>query len=123
MAYKIECYLGQVPDADIELAVGDAAGLEITAYDADGNDWDSGYSATLVVRRCLESSTDQIEVDELVETTPEGDNVYYFSLASITYESGDYDAFLVLEGEWDAAFDEALETTYSFEPFTITVRD
>jgi len=123
MAYEIDVYLGQIPDADIEVAVGDVPGLQITAYDADGNPWEDGYDAYLVVRRCLGDSSGEWVIPELLETTEGGDNIYHFNLDDITHERGDYDAYLVLDGEWDDAFVTPLVTSYSFESFPIKVRE
>jgi hypothetical protein len=123
MNYKLDCYLNQIPDGEINLSVDDIAVLEITAYDVVGNDWESGWTATLYVRRNDRSSVDQWEIDELVELSPQGDNVYYFNLEDLNFERGDYEAHLVLEGSWDMDIMTPVSSVYSFESFKIYVRD
>jgi len=118
---KIIIYEGELPDGEVVIHVGDNPILELEVFDSEGVEWESGYEAYLVVRRCEESSLGEIVIDELAETTPYGDNNYFFELEDVSFEEGDYEAFLLLEGDYDYALTTPVSTIYSFEPFKINV--
>lgn len=112
--------LGEQVDGSIHLRVGDETLLEATLYDNDGTDWAASYETTLIVRRTYNDSGGQIEIPELTETTPGGDNIYYFDLSDITFEPGVYEAYVFVEGTYDV-LTTPFDDSASFESFTITV--
>lgn len=130
--YELSIYLGEVPDGKFELSVGDTPILKVTVYDADGEafgespaapDWGSGFSAELVIHRGHTADSDDVVIDEMIEVSPDTDNVFYFDLSGITFEQGDYEAVLKLEGIAEPPdFTTPELVDFSFLPFVITVR-
>jgi hypothetical protein len=121
--YEISCILNQIPDANLQVRVGDTPVLKVTLYDTDGTAFDAGFEARLVVRRNDSDAAGEISIDNITETTPFGDNIYYFYLNDITFEPGNYECHIVVE---DTTFGTVPAISpdyeiYSFESFSIEV--
>lgn len=120
--YSLTMYLNEQVDGKLTLHVDDAPVLEITAYDDTGVAIPAGFVALLVVRRNDKRSVDEIDIAEIVEATPDDDNIYYFDLSDITFERGNYEAHLLLNGyDTTPLFPTPVDAVYSYESFEIEV--
>jgi len=126
--YELSLYLGEVPDGKLNLSVGENPILKLTIYEANGEAWESGFFAQLIIHRSHSSDSDDVIIDEMLEVSPDMDNVYFFDLSDITFETGNYEAVLWVEGTYVPSYPVAISTlatpvtsTYSFEPIHIEV--
>jgi hypothetical protein len=109
--YQMDFYLNQVPEGALHLRVNLSATpigplFKASLYDADGDaiaDPDySAMTATLIVRRSDENATDEISIAEEADPMTT-DNIFYFNLAQITFEPGNYEAHIELEATYESA--------------------
>lgn len=107
--YQMDFYLNQVPDGQLQLRVDSSATpvgplFRATLYDADGAGIEAPdytvSAASLIVRRSDGNSTDQITIIYEADLMA-SDNIFFFDLAQITYEPGNYEAHIVVEATYD----------------------
>ena len=110
--------LGEPIDEKIVLQAGDKPLLELTAYDYDGSELDTGYTGTLFVGRSGDDS-DEWEIAEIVAVAP-ADNIFYFNLEEITYTRGNYQAYLFVENDTEAT-PVSDSVSYSYKNISIEV--